>query len=792
MSWSFFGALFGGGPKDGLVASQSTASPSGLTPRGLPVLTAELARAPKDGLCKLNRTLTKMCSFYPLLAYAESLTSGDSDPKNARKPKVLSTECWRGILALLSIDEVTRLWFTGSQEVHQALGRKGGVTSFEITAKNALVLFRFPLTLVSQFTSLQELVIVVKRPYYMENHLDLDKEAISRLPRGLEALILDFDDGLTLADFPPRLTRLHLPQNQFLSTLSLSCLPNTIFDLNLAANTQLDLSKLPPNLVRLKTVHFSLRSHSLPASLRCLVLTNDIEWYDYDVSALGPNHGLERLKLYAPPQNASFWAPTSVVFHATLIKLDLRSWNDYGDAFFGYLPRTMTTIRLGWNFNARDNFSDAFALQLPPDLTSLTLMPHNYKSLQRAHNSSHYLESSLTSAVFSQFPPGIRVVRIWLLRPIHTSHEPFYQSLPVLIHDINLSIIDWAYPSVRWLLNKFSKFVFRVGRNNAFYHHIGEGDLIPPVRKILINTTAVENTHGWLKASKVYDRSQWPSTVTSLSGSLPLPLTKRLPKNLTFLDLHTPPTNKTIGRLNDGLKTLRISACHSLTEDCIPALPHELTELSLFSCHKLSLSKFRLPESLRKLILEDLPELDFRTLPPLLTVFECLVWSFKEADIGLLPRTITDLKIRGQTFLQKSCFALLPPRLTCLELNRVSFDDQHLQNLPRSLRTFVAKIGFHDVTKEGIRQLPPFLQALSLPGDYFTDEMIGALPSSITQLYLPLAEYLTADCLDLLPSSILRLGLPAGKPYSRCSLTETMIRAKLPSIILLDPGDFYW
>lgn len=707
---------------------------------------------------------------------------------------VLSTECWRAILEFLSIDEVTRLWFTGSHEVHQALGRRGGVTSFKLKVKKSFVLFAFPLELVSHFASLRELSIVLRHDHYLEDWLKISGDDIRRLPQGLETLILDFSEGLNDAIFPPRLTRLHLPKNSSLPSQSIASLPKSLSDLNLASNESVEPQLLPLELVKLKVPSFSLKSHRLSSSLRQLTLTNDEEWYDYDQELIGENASLETLKLRSRPKSR-WWSPTSIVFHNSLTRLDMRSWDAYSDDFFQHLPRTMTALRLGWNFSSSDRFSDDFVLGLPPHLCSLILMPSNYKLLQKApHNTTHYLESSLTISLFQRLSLQIEVLHLWHLLPTGMSPADCYSSLPPFIYDLNISIGNWSYPSVQWLRNKFSKLVIRTSPGAlGIRYSILYDDVIPPIRKISCSSSShhLDGLDGWLRAHGFEAPINWPPTLSSFRGELKIddfPV-----KHLTHLEvLAFPPEDGDVSKFGDDLKVLRIEAAHNLSSACIPALPHELTELSLIYCQRMSIDQFRMPESLRKLELKRIPRLRFCMLPPLLTIFHCDIYELTNKEIAYLPKTITDLKLEGTISLTQACFRSLPSRLLYLELSTIELDDHHVHHLPRSLRSLAFRNGSHDITKEGVLQLPPLLRLLALTGEYFTDEMIEALPRSLIQLQLPMAEYLTTECLDLLPHSLTCLGLPASKPYSHCPLTEAMIREKLPLITLLDPGDHYW
>lgn len=686
---------------------------------------------------------------------------------------------------------MTRLWFTGSHDLHQALGRRGGVTSFKLKVKKSFVLFTFPLELVSHFTSLRELSIVIRHDHYLESWVKISDDVLKRLPQGLESLILDFSDGLIDANLPPHLTRLHLPQNRALSPQSLATIPRSVIDLNLASNTSVIPRYLSREMIKLKIPSFSLQSHSLPSSLIQLALTCDEDWYSYDKSLIQYNTRLESLKLLLPPKH-QWWTPTSIIFHNTLVKLDIRSWDDYSNAFFHYLPRTMTAIRLGWSFRESENFSDAFVLELPSELRSLILMPRNYKLLQKSpHNSSHYLESSLTIAVFQRLPPLIETVHLWHLLPNGTTPDSFYLSLPPFIHNMNISIGNWAYPLVKWLRNKFTKLSIRTPPGAYIRQPIRPNDVLPPIRKISCSSSVCQDDlDDWLRAHGFEAPIVWPPSVSSFRGELKI---ADFPKRLTYLEiLSLPPEDSDIPTLSDDLKVLRIHASHHLSSACIPALPHELTELSLIDCQNLSIDTFRLPESLRKLELKGIPSLRFSNLPPLLTVFYCNIGDLRNKEIHHLPKTITDLKLGGSIFLTPTCFRSLPPRLLYLELSSIEIDDHHIQHLPRSLRSLSFHNGSHDITKEGVLLLPPLLRLLALTGEYFTNEMIDALPKTLTQLQLPMAEYLTAECLDWMPPSLTRLGLPASKPYSHCPITEAMIRNKMPLVTLLDPGDHYW
>ena len=696
------------------------------------------------------------------------------------------------------MDEIVRLWFTGSSEVHKALGKRGGVKSFKLKAKKSMIIFRIPIELVSQFSSLKELVITVRGHMLLDEWLKIDGEVMKRLPGSLEALVLDFDEKFEEMNFPPRLTRLHLPRNRSLSRRSLSNLPRSLIDLDLSSHgatewimDSFEISKIE----KLRVGRFSLDTHTLPSSLVSLTVRDDDRWFTYDCSMLRSQTRLELLKLQATPKNEDFWHSMSLCFLHTLVSLDIRSWGDYNNEFFGCLPRSMTTIRLGWNFSPSPTLSDGFALLLPQGLVSLVLMPNNYKRLQNlSYTSDHYLDSSLTISVTNLLPPSITKLRIWLMKPTTLRTESFYRTLPTALNDINMSIIDWPYPCVQWINNKFSAFVIRLAAPLTSRYGVSSGDLIPSVSRLWVGNRPAPSAN-WFVATQLpprLDRVFWPHSITSFCGKVSSSMIKYLPATITHLELDMSLTNAMIADLSDGLKTLKIGSCHLLNDDCIPSLPHELTHLELTSCNTITLSRFRLPESIRHLVLDGSPRLNFKALPRLLTVFDCHNQHVNDGTIQYLPITLTELSLGRTALLTSKCFSLLPRRLLRLELSSVSFDDDDLKELPRYLRSLVIPNGFQNIGSSGIAQLPPHLTLLSLSGLCFVDHMIGCLPTSLTHLCLPQAEFLTVDCLDLIPPNVSHLGLPASKPYSNCPLREIDIRNRKPHITLLDLGEFYW
>jgi hypothetical protein len=243
-----------------------------------------------------------------------------------------------------------------------------------------------------------------------------------------------------------------------------------------------------------------------------------------------------------------------------------------------------------------------------------------------------------------------------------------------------------------------------------------------------------------------------------------------LPRTLTSLTLFASEIeDEDIMALPDSLTELILSYSEKLTDECLPAMPHNLKTLQIRGSHSIRGDIYPWPKKLTCLMLGliDTPPGQFLQpkLPPSLTnlQLDCNSISHNLFKHGP-PPLLTALKISMECphLSITEFFKTLPETLVKFSLPELDFYDDDIQYLPRSLRSFKSDGGGAHVTGDSADCWPPLLRKLFIRGDLFTNDAVSKLPGSLTYLTLTMA--LLCD----MPTLVFG---PAIQKWSICSLS---------------------
>jgi hypothetical protein len=235
-----------------------------------------------------------------------------------------------------------------------------------------------------------------------------------------------------------------------------------------------------------------------------------------------------------------------------------------------------------------------------------------------------------------------------------------------------------------------------------------------------------------------------PSTLEKLSLSSTTPFEDShmlcLPDSLTQLDLSQAP-----------------QVPSHLTDECVPALPHDLVSLSFDGATRIRGDKYHWPAKLTRLHLNCLGLPLAHHIVPLVphwaTYLEYCGYNLRDDLFSrVLPPFLTQLLILTETQLTGAFFALLPDTLTHIRVDHISLQDKDIGSLPRYLKRFQSSKGGDFLTDNSAPCWPPLLQSLCHTGSLYTREALRALPRSLKVLVLPKAKLIDPNCCqELLP-----------------------------------------
>ena len=224
-------------------------------------------------------------------------------------------------------------------------------------------------------------------------------------------------------------------------------------------------------------------------------------------------------------------------------------------------------------------------------------------------------------------------------------------------------------------------------------------------------------------------------------------------RNLTTLDfMYAQITDKDILCLPDGLLSLQINTPPPgmITDQMIPALPHDLLRLSLISTDVLG-DVFPFPKKLTSLCLK--------------TYFEKSKSKPRGYIVPLLPPYLVTVSLKSDRLFNDESFLNLPSRLSKFEASNLN--GQFFEHMPRSL--IEIKVVSGHVFDEHVRCLPRGLKIFqgSETGSELSDRSAADWPRSLSTLTLNI-QNLSDKGLKELPREMLIVSLPAAR-YTTCT-----------------------
>lgn len=210
--------------------------------------------------------------------------------------------------------------------------------------------------------------------------------------------------------------------------------------------------------------------------------------------------------------------------------------------------------------------------------------------------------------------------------------------------------------------------------------------------------------------------------------------------------------------LPDSLTDLSIRGPHGLvTDQCIPALPHDLLHLEFDATHVRG-DVYPLPYKLQSFIMnhskvhktgstffsKDRPLESFK-LANCLTSFKILYNMLPDSVFLHLPSRITKISVRN---INGFVFSSLPRSLLILDGTTGDAFDDDIECLPRGLIHFsVSNLG-SDLTDDSCGSWPPRLEYLSFGAWNLSDHGISQLPRTLQHLYARSTRYTTCTSLS--------------------------------------------
>jgi hypothetical protein len=236
-------------------------------------------------------------------------------------------------------------------------------------------------------------------------------------------------------------------------------------------------------------------------------------------------------------------------------------------------------------------------------------------------------------------------------------------------------------------------------------------------------------------------------------------LLQALPKQLTTLDLEMNMfKDEDVMLLPDSLTELRLSVTpYYLSDECLPALPHNLTSFSIRSPHAIRGNVHPWPKKLLHVSLSrvgagqnayatsnSVVKTSFfqPKFPKYLQTLQLNCPNLSSNFLflhGGAPPFLTSLVLLSVSSINPSILPMLPETLVRFEYPALEFYDEDVKFFPRSLRYFYSPNGGTYVTDTSASEWPPLLRELHVKGCLLTNEGIKKLPKTIEKLFLPYA-----------------------------------------------------
>lgn len=216
-----------------------------------------------------------------------------------------------------------------------------------------------------------------------------------------------------------------------------------------------------------------------------------------------------------------------------------------------------------------------------------------------------------------------------------------------------------------------------------------------------------------------------------------------------------------------SLTRLEMPKAHMIKDADLVHLPQGLSALNLASAAISGAGLKLLPTSLLHLNLEKnelLTGADFDKLPPLIKSLKLIrpLGSATDAQIGLLPESITDISVGMNTVLTDVGISKLPAGLKAFNSPwNPNLSIKALGALPRGLEHLRA--GWPDLDDSSISLLPHNLITLLIDSLGTTDECLKLLPPCLTSLTLCSTTKITDAGLKNIKVPLRHLGIPDSR-----------------------------
>jgi Leucine-rich repeat (LRR) protein len=596
---------------------------------------------------------------------------------------------------------------------------------------------------------------------------------ISQLPRSLLDLELGFVEAISDEDLillPPGLTRLWLPYNTRISHSGLASLPKSLTILNLERNQIITDTKFIPssisqfigNAVALLPIQEVFQG--LPIHLSKLKLVDPGKTLpglgNISVDIFAKMVDLRSLSLTVPSVMDLFFSNLALPPYLEKLKL-------FGDGcaippeFLPKLPPTLTVLSMRPEISCELIWEDEQVPLLPSGLINLEFLPRNM------HISTD-CSTRLTTASFSLLPRSLTAFRIIWVRP-HPTWDPttslqlalddHTEHLPRTLTALHVCVKYRGKTSEPCDLTKLPMdlkeiFTLRCRINS-------DTPLVVPkqLRKLSLSGILPLPVPGGLSLFPPVSADteipyQWASSCGLFQNALYLHLFTtnkdvftNLSSELVYLDLTSSfdMYDAYLLHLPDTLTCLKItgesksgSKAAGLTDQCLPALPHDLRELHIGSRNRIAGNVFPFPKKLHTLLLGpcDLKAPYRPKYPPFLTSLTLASNQVSSESLYGLPSSITYFNIPNAEKLTGSITPLLPSSLLTLVMPNLELTDKDIGLLPRGIRKFSSRLGCNRLTAASAADWPPLLVYLEFSGVNFNPSAIPNLPRTLAFLQL--------------------------------------------------------
>lgn len=196
--------------------------------------------------------------------------------------------------------------------------------------------------------------------------------------------------------------------------------------------------------------------------------------------------------------------------------------------------------------------------------------------------------------------------------------------------------------------------------------------------------------------------------------------------------------------LPNSLKILLIDSNPMLTDEALPALPHDLMVLSLRYNEGIRGGKYPFPRRLMALHLgSGLNSRSAHHLPRFLTDLELNNRSIGHDALTGLPNTLTRLMVHAKNSNLRASFVFprLPRSLLILDISLQILEDDDVAELPRGMIEFSSRSSGELLSDASASLWPPRLQVLRIRDSNYTFNGLTELPKTLTVVMMERARF---------------------------------------------------